>query len=196
MRSPPGQTRPHRAELNDLLIQAMSDASRGSDLARLFIFGISSLPPHHLEAQGSLRRDARGIPVSDDACREYWSDIVSERQMNRSSSAPVPTPRAFTWNGVIRSSPRWENRKGFSRLVCGVPGHGGPFLFVSSEGDTMLHCLQNAISWISGTGKRTAIRFRHPARRFYPDSRLLCARSAKSRCFTTRFWACSTRTRT
>ncbi|MDD3082692.1 MAG: exodeoxyribonuclease V subunit gamma [Desulfobacterales bacterium] len=138
-----GQTRPHRGELNDLLIQAMSDASRVPDLARLFIFGISSLPPHHLEAFVAL---SAIIPVHlflMTPCREYWSDIVSERQMNRiQQRAGADAESLHLERGHPLLASTGKTGKDFFRLICGqcpdMEDH-----FVPSEGDTMLHCLQN-----------------------------------------------------
>lgn len=76
---------PHRAAMHKVLVDQLADATIPMpDLpARLAIFGISHLPPFHLQALEAL---AQRLPVYLfllNPCRHYWSDILSDRQMSR-----------------------------------------------------------------------------------------------------------------
>ncbi|MBR9982380.1 MAG: exodeoxyribonuclease V subunit gamma, partial [Desulfatitalea sp.] len=75
----------HRSTMQRLLVQALADPRTPIDglPPRLSVFGISYLPPFHLQVLEVL---ARRIPVFlflMNPCRHYWSDILSDHQMIR-----------------------------------------------------------------------------------------------------------------
>lgn len=79
---------PHRADLQKMLIQQLADLKRPiSNLPpRVSVFGISHLPIFHLQVLEAL---ACRVPVYVfllNPCRQYWADIVSDRQLTRSGS--------------------------------------------------------------------------------------------------------------
>ena len=79
----------HRAQQHRELIRQLKDPSRIlKELpARISIFGISYLPPYHLEVFEAL---ACRIPVYLfllNPCRQYWSQILSDHQMIRVRTA-------------------------------------------------------------------------------------------------------------
>jgi exodeoxyribonuclease V gamma subunit len=72
----------HRARLRKIVFDRFADGS--ADISclpqRISVFGISYLPPFHLEAFTAL---SNFLPVNFfllNPCKEYWTDIVSERQ--------------------------------------------------------------------------------------------------------------------
>lgn len=72
----------HRARLRKMVIDLLADGS--ADIAclpqRVSVFGISYLPPFHLETFEAL---SNFLPVNFfllNPCKEYWTDIVSARQ--------------------------------------------------------------------------------------------------------------------
>jgi exodeoxyribonuclease V gamma subunit len=76
---------PHRSAMQHALIRKLADGNAAvyGMPARLAVFGISHLPPFHLQVLEAL---ARRIPVFlflMNPCRLYWSDILSDRQMHR-----------------------------------------------------------------------------------------------------------------
>jgi exodeoxyribonuclease V gamma subunit len=76
---------PHRCAMQKQLIEHLADKDARMDWLppRLAVFGISHLPPFHLQVLEAL---ARRIPIYLfllNPCRLYWSDILSDHQMIR-----------------------------------------------------------------------------------------------------------------
>jgi exodeoxyribonuclease V gamma subunit len=80
-----GQQNLHRARLQrDLIDKITSEPRQFAHLpARVFIFGISYLPLFHLEAFVALSQLTEINLFFLNPCREYWGDIVSEKQMHQ-----------------------------------------------------------------------------------------------------------------
>jgi exodeoxyribonuclease V gamma subunit len=75
----------HRARLREDLIERLRrmNSMPGGLPRRLSIFGISALPPFHMAVFNAL---ASFIPVNlflMNPCREYWADILSDRESSR-----------------------------------------------------------------------------------------------------------------
>ncbi|MEN6623275.1 MAG: exodeoxyribonuclease V subunit gamma [Smithella sp.] len=73
----------HKARLRELFLAAANNESRKKDLLpeRISIFGISYLPPYHLEIFSRL---SRHIPVNIyylNPSPEFWADIKSDREI-------------------------------------------------------------------------------------------------------------------
>jgi exodeoxyribonuclease V gamma subunit len=75
----------HRAALRQVFLEKIHQmASPPQGLPqRLSIFGISALPPFHMEVFSELARFIRVHLFLMNPCREYWADIRSEREMDR-----------------------------------------------------------------------------------------------------------------
>lgn len=70
---------PHRARL---LARALAELEQGAELAlpaRIFVFGLSTLPPTFLALFSALAARTDVTFLAFNPCAEYWSDIVSER---------------------------------------------------------------------------------------------------------------------
>ena len=79
---------PHRATLQrELVSRLRQPALSSADLPdRISVFGISHLPPFHLNVLDALSRQ---IPVHlflFNPCRQFWTDIVSEHQLIKERS--------------------------------------------------------------------------------------------------------------
>jgi exodeoxyribonuclease V gamma subunit len=76
---------PHRAKLQrDLINKLKAEPAQFKNLPkRVFIFGISYLPLFHMEAFVALSQHVELNLFLLNPCREYWGDIVSEKQMQR-----------------------------------------------------------------------------------------------------------------
>jgi len=73
----------HRAALLEQFLQAMQENFPADLPRRITLFGISSLPPFHLEVFDVL---SGHIPVNlffMNPCRHWWGDIVPERDISR-----------------------------------------------------------------------------------------------------------------
>ena len=75
----------HRASLRDDLIDWIRTQSSGirNLPERISIFGISYLPPFHLEALAEISKQIPVYFYLMNPCKEYWADIVSQKEMAR-----------------------------------------------------------------------------------------------------------------
>lgn len=73
----------HRAALHRQVINALEEGKIASDDTlprRISVFGISTLPPFHLGIFSALSKTIEVNLFFMNPCREYWGDIVPERQ--------------------------------------------------------------------------------------------------------------------
>jgi exodeoxyribonuclease V gamma subunit len=78
---------PHRARLLEILPKTVSSAGFNPMPLpnRVSIFGISSLPPYHLKILSALARFIELHFFVINPCREFWADIIADRQIVRIS---------------------------------------------------------------------------------------------------------------
>ena len=71
----------HKARLRQLLLQALKESPpTGKRLPqRISVFGISTLPPYHMEILAALARQVEVNIFVLNPCKEYWADIVPKR---------------------------------------------------------------------------------------------------------------------
>lgn len=75
---------PHRARLLDDLLRRLADPASIEGLPeRVLVFGISSLPPHHLRVLQGLAQHCEVILFALSPCREVWGDIRDIRELAR-----------------------------------------------------------------------------------------------------------------
>ncbi len=75
----------HRAALKEQLMRKLAAAGPG-DLAlpqRVTLFGISYLPPYHMQVLQALSRFMEVYLFILSPCREYWGDIAGRKDMRR-----------------------------------------------------------------------------------------------------------------
>ncbi len=85
----------HRARLKSLLITKIKSQRVCPDTLpnRLSIFGISTLPPFHMEVFSAVARFINVNIFLMNPCMEYWADIVSDRHLaGFSSPSPATEP--------------------------------------------------------------------------------------------------------
>ena len=75
----------HRAALQKVFLEAIQKSSdKLKPLPeRLAVFGISALPPFHMQVLAAISRYIEVNLFLMNPCREYWADIVSGREMKR-----------------------------------------------------------------------------------------------------------------
>lgn len=81
----------HRANRAGVLLKRLSSRDAVPGLPeRVCVFGIAALPRFHLDVMAAV---ARFIPVNlflMNPCREYWGNIVSDRDIARASARKIP----------------------------------------------------------------------------------------------------------
>jgi len=75
----------HRAALHDAFVQDMRESHRKIKTVyeRVSIFGISALPPFYMQILEVVSSVIDVHLFLMNPCREFWGDIVSDREMNR-----------------------------------------------------------------------------------------------------------------
>ncbi len=126
-----GQENRHRARLQRDLINALkTETAQFKDLPkRVFIFGISYLPLFHTEAFVALSHLVELNVFLLNPCREYWGDIVSEKQMQR-------IKRKYPLSADITAELHLEQG---NRLLASMGTHGKDFFTVISGFDFEMH---------------------------------------------------------
>jgi exodeoxyribonuclease V gamma subunit len=121
----------HRARLQrDLIKKLKTDPSQFKNLPeRIFIFGISYLPLFHMEAFVALSQLVEMNLFLLNPCREYWSDIVSEKQMQR-------IRRRYPTSADTATDLHLEEG---NRLLASMGTHGKDFFTVISGFDFKMH---------------------------------------------------------
>lgn len=157
----------HRVNLFTQFIAALSSAERPASLPlRVFIFGISSLPPHYLAALAALGRHCDVHLLLTNPCQLYWGDIQEEQQLNRRLLQQLLSKRREQWQTGALSQPvlpadQWEtlfNEAGEQQgnpLLVSMGKQGRDYLaliaeldgaeidaFVDIPADSLLHHLQ------------------------------------------------------
>ena len=140
----------HRARLQQELIKKIKTEPHQFALLpeRIFIFGISYLPLFHLEAFVALSRLSEINLFILNPCREYWGDIVSEKQMQRIKKN---YPRRADMAATLHLTEG-------NRLLASMGAHGKNFftlinsfdfqmheIYDDPHGSTMLCCIQSDI---------------------------------------------------
>jgi len=117
----------HRARLRERLLERIRDARLDPKRlpARVSLFGISHLPPFHLQAFAEL---SRLIPINlflINPCREYWADIVSVREIKKMGRK----------NPQIAANIQWYHFEEGNRLLAGLGTLGRDFWGLISDLD-------------------------------------------------------------
>ncbi|MDH3798543.1 MAG: exodeoxyribonuclease V subunit gamma [Desulfobacterales bacterium] len=126
-----GQENKHRARLQrDLINQLSTEPAKFMNLPeRVFIFGISYLPLFHIEAFAALSQHLELNLFLLNPCREYWGEIVSEKQMQR-------VKRKYPRSADITAELHLEQG---NRLLASMGTHGKDFFAVISDFDFEMH---------------------------------------------------------
>ncbi|MGD9079664.1 MAG: exodeoxyribonuclease V subunit gamma, partial [Desulfobacterales bacterium] len=126
-----GEENRHRARLQrDLITNLNTERAQFKNLPeRVFIFGISYLPLFHLEAFFALSKHLKLNLFLLNPCREYWGDIVSEKQMHH-------IKRKYAQATKITTELHLEEG---NRLLASLGTHGKDFFTVISGFDFEMH---------------------------------------------------------
>ncbi|MDQ5987974.1 MAG: RecBCD enzyme subunit RecC [Syntrophus sp. SKADARSKE-3] len=116
---------------------------------RLSIFGISALPPFHMEVFAALDRLIDVHLFIMNPCREYWGDIVSGREMNRVTARHErmglsPDELYLETGNALLSSLGIQGRD-FFELIGTYDGLAEASFFFDPGRDSLLRALQSDI---------------------------------------------------
>ncbi|MFW6323432.1 MAG: exodeoxyribonuclease V subunit gamma [Desulfovibrionales bacterium] len=147
---------PHRAALQDRFLERM-ESGLVPEIERVSVFGISSLPPAHVQLFAALAEHTEVSFYVLNPCMEFWEDVVSRRQKIRKNDSlllDVGHPLLSSWGKV---------NKDFLTTISMIvePGISSPDFFVGSTEETLLSMIQSDILHLvdrEETGEKVEIR--------------------------------------
>ncbi|HBX55241.1 exodeoxyribonuclease V subunit gamma [Pseudomonas sp. UBA2684] len=141
---------PHRARLLEDLLRRLYDATPIAGLPeRLLVFGISSLPPHHMRVLEGLARHTQVVIFALNPCREAWGEIRDIRELARQPEAG-PEDWYLDVGHPLLASLGKQGRDFFDSLFSLASVEGSQETGLYSEDDdlhdaSLLQALQNDI---------------------------------------------------
>lgn len=124
----------------------------GSDLsailpARINVFGVPLLPPLYCEIFWRLSRFTEMVFFTLNPCREYWADIVSERDLTRMALEDRSKAEFREVGHPLLASLGRQRRDNLALLVAisGEEGVAEQDAFAAPTGGALLHRLQRSI---------------------------------------------------
>src|SRR5690606_36170256 len=135
---------PHRARLlEELLKHLFSDAAPAGLPERLLVFGISSLPPHHLRVPQGLARHVDVVICALNPSREAWGDIRDIRELARQPESTAEDWYLEVGHPLLASLGK-QGRDFFDALFS-LEGEEIGLYSEELNDDSLLHALQNDI---------------------------------------------------
>ena len=121
---------------------------RGAGLAplkeqgRISVIGIPTLPPFHLEVLSRVAREVEVNLFLLNPCRQYWGQIVSERQLAKLEQRGAGPEQWYETGNPLLASWGKLGREFFESIIedCGDPQREERFLEIPD--DSLLHALQ------------------------------------------------------
>jgi exodeoxyribonuclease V gamma subunit len=169
---------PHRARLHQALNQRLQrgnlDAAQLPE--RIAVFGISALPPFHLEVFAALADHIEINLFLMNPCQEYWADIRSEREtariLSRATGVCALPDELHLETGNSLLAGMGALGRDFFHLVHEVVGESQD-LFVEPGEETLLTSLQTDIMHL-------VERTRTESRKLSPNDRSIMVHSCHS----------------
>ncbi len=141
---------PHRARLLDDLLQRLQDVTPIAGLPeRVLVFGISSLPPHHLRVLEGLSQHCEVILFALSPCSKAWGDIRDIRELAKRPEMSPDDWYLAVGNPLLASLGK-QGRDFFDSLFSLASGEGGQEIGLYSDDadlhdSSLLQALQNDI---------------------------------------------------
>ncbi|GFO62702.1 exodeoxyribonuclease V subunit gamma [Geomonas paludis] len=146
----------HRARLLQEFRKAL-DGGRLPDRRRISVIGIPSLPPFHLEVLARLARHAEVNLFLLNPCRQYWGEIVSERELARLEKQGQGQEQWYETGNPLLASWGKLGRDFFEAIIDGCGEHDRHDSFGDLPQGSLLHEVQADIVELRGAdaGVRT-----------------------------------------
>jgi exodeoxyribonuclease V gamma subunit len=140
----------HRASLHRALIEKIGTLSHGSDniYGRISVFGISSLPPFHMQVITALAGIAEVNMFFLNPCRDYWADTLNEREAARIKSKYAVTVSNVKDLHLERGNPLLTSMGELGRTFLDYlisEDHELIEVYAEREGLDLLSCIQSDI---------------------------------------------------
>jgi exodeoxyribonuclease V gamma subunit len=141
---------PHRARLLEELLRRLYDPAPIAGLPeRLLVFGISSLPSHHLRVLEGLARHTEVVIFALNPCREAWGEIRDIRELARQPELS-PDDWYLDVGHPLLASLGKQGRDFFDSLFSLASSEGSQEIGLYSEDEdlhdsSLLQALQNDI---------------------------------------------------
>lgn len=142
-----GLEQQHRAALGKVFLERIRKAAPGAFVLpqRVSFFGISYLPPFHLQILDGLAQQTEVNLFFLNPCREYWGDIASDREMRRLASSATSPDRSPEELFLERGNPLLASMgtlgKDFLELLTSLEYEETSRFHEPGE-ETLLACLQ------------------------------------------------------
>lgn len=124
-----GQSHYHRANLYEHLLQALDCADANHKMPqRIFVFGISALPPKYLQALKMMAQHCEVHFFLTNPCQHYWGDIVDQRYLAKLSKRHYQQLNLadFSEQSAVKQQPQLLEEQQFNAL--GELSVGNPLL--------------------------------------------------------------------
>ncbi len=146
--STPGTHRGRLKEQFCALVSGMSSREEARIPERITVFGVSYLPPYHLEIISAVAAITEVNLFILSPTREYWADIASSRTIARLS----PEQRALRIEGNPLLASLGRLGRDFSGMTTELAGFGATEtgLYVDPGTDSLLHSIQSDILNLCG----------------------------------------------
>jgi exodeoxyribonuclease V gamma subunit len=138
----------HRAALGKKFFDIINDAPGKMQgiPERISMFGISSLPPFHLEVMASIARVTNVNLFLINPCREYWGDILSDREIHKKKKRyghrTLSSDQFYFERGNSLLSSMGMQARDFFDLINEFDCQEVP-LFEDSDETTLLSCIRS-----------------------------------------------------
>jgi exodeoxyribonuclease V gamma subunit len=137
----------HRANLRAKFLTQVQHLANNPRFQRVSVFGISALPPFHLEVLAQLGQAVEVHIFLHNPCQQYWADIVSDTEIaHKMAFREVPTaPEALyleKGNSLLASLGKMG--RDFMEMLNDYQHHAHE-LFETLEETTLLSCIQSDI---------------------------------------------------
>lgn len=111
-----GQSPWHRANMHQRFLQAITESSQHAQLPeRLFVFGISALPPHFVESLEALASCCDVHLMVTNPCQHYWGDERDPKYLRR-----LAARKLLDRQRTGESGKNWFNKEGLNPDALGA----------------------------------------------------------------------------
>lgn len=145
----------HRAKLRADFFRNVQCLANNPRFRRVSVFGISALPPFHLEVLAELGRVIDVYIFLLNPCQEYWGDIVSDIEI---AHIKRPPEEQYLEKGNSLLASMGKMGRDFIDILNEYP-HSAHEYFDNPDETSLLRCIQSDILHLRerGEGKKTPI---------------------------------------
>jgi exodeoxyribonuclease V gamma subunit len=133
----------HRANLRTAFLKNINRITKNPRFRRISVFGISALPPFHLDVLAALGQITEIHIFLLNPCQEYWGDIVSDTDIARKTKS-TPSETLYFEKGNALLASMGKMGRDFIDMFNDFP-HQSHEYFEEPGETTLLTCIQSDI---------------------------------------------------